>query len=69
MHVNSRQYDKKTISQGRLNNDKNFPRLQKILGDNAYKNVGCDLDIGVTIEATERAEGQKGSYHKPFDGL
>jgi putative transposase len=49
-----------------LNNVQNFPRLEKILGDSTYRNVGSDLDIGVTIEAAERAEGQKGFVPQAF---
>lgn len=49
-----------------LNNDKNFPRLEKILGDSAYRNIGCDLDICITIEAAERAKGQKGFIPEAF---
>jgi putative transposase len=49
-----------------LNSDKNFPRLEKILGDSAYRNVGCDLDICITIESAERAKGQRGFVPQAF---
>jgi putative transposase len=49
-----------------LNNKNNFPRLKKILGDNAYRGVGMDLNVGVTIEASERKEGQKGFVPEAF---
>lgn len=50
----------------RLNSDIYFPRLEKILGDNAYQSVGNDLKISVTVEASERAEGQKGFVPQAF---
>ena len=43
-----------------------FPRLKKILGDSAYRSVGADLNVGVTIEANERKEGQKGFVPEAF---
>jgi putative transposase len=49
-----------------LNNAEKYPRLEKILGDNGYRNVGSDLDIGVTIEAAERKEGEKGFVPEAF---
>jgi putative transposase len=49
-----------------LNNIEKYPRLKKILGDNSYRNVGSDLDIGVTIEATERKQGEKGFIPEAF---
>jgi putative transposase len=49
-----------------LNNNNYFSRLKKILGDNAYRGVGIDLNIGVTVEATERKEGQKGFVPEAF---
>jgi putative transposase len=49
-----------------LNNRIHFPRLKKILGDNAYRGFGIDFYIGVTIEASERKEGQKGFVPQAF---
>ena len=49
-----------------LNNNNHFPRLKKILGDSAYRHVGMGLDIGVSIEASERKEGQKGFVPEAF---
>jgi putative transposase len=49
-----------------LNQANHFPRLKKILGDNSYRTVGQDLNIGVTVEASERAEGQKGFVPEAF---
>lgn len=49
-----------------LNKPNDFPRLKKILGDNAYRTVGRDLDVCVTVEAAERAEGQKGFVPEAF---
>jgi putative transposase len=49
-----------------LNNEQHLPRLKKILGDNAYRGVGIDFDIGVTVEANERKEGQKGFVPEAF---
>ncbi len=49
-----------------LNNDQHFPRLKKILGDSAYRNVGCDLRTGVTVESAERKEGPKGFVPEAF---
>jgi putative transposase len=49
-----------------LNNRNYFPRLKKILGDNAYRGVGVDFHVGVTVEATERKEGQKGFVPEAF---
>ena len=45
---------------GQLNNVENFPRLQKILGDNTYQGVGSNQMIPVTVESQERKKGQKG---------
>ena len=49
-----------------LNNREKFPRLAKVLGDNAYKNLGSDLDVGVSTEAAERLKGQKGFVPQIF---
>ena len=49
-----------------LNNDNHFFRLEKILGDSAYRGVGSDLRVAVTIEASERKEGQKGFVPEAF---
>jgi putative transposase len=43
-----------------LNKCDKFTRLAKILGDNAYSSVGNNQRIPVTIEARERAPGQRG---------
>src|SRR5271170_6235772 len=49
-----------------LNNNNHFPRLKKILGDSAYRGVGMGLNIGISIEASERKEGQKGFVPEAF---
>jgi putative transposase len=49
-----------------LNNSNYYPRIKKILGDNAYRGVGTDLNIGVTVEAAERKEGHKGFVPEAF---
>lgn len=49
-----------------LNKRENFPRLAKILGDNAYKNLGLGLAVGVSTEAAERLKGQKGFVPQIF---
>jgi len=49
-----------------LNDRVYFPRLKKILGDNGYRGVGIDQGISVTVEANERAEGQKGFVPQAF---
>jgi putative transposase len=49
-----------------LNNKEIFPRLAKILGDNAYKAVGRTLPIAVTVENSERKHGQKGFVPAAF---
>jgi putative transposase len=51
---------------GILNRRNYFPRLKKILGDNAYRGVGIEFNIGVSVEATERKEGQKGFVPEAF---
>jgi len=50
----------------RLNDKFSFPRLKKILGDNGYRGVGLDLETKVTVEAAERAPGQKGFVPEAF---
>ena len=49
-----------------LNNNDIFPRMAKILGDNAYKGVGSDLPVPVSIEASEREPGSKGFVPEAF---
>jgi putative transposase len=49
-----------------LNDLSNFPRLGKILGDNAYKNVGSTQRVAVTVESQERAPGAKGFVPEAF---
>ena len=49
-----------------LNDGNHFPRLKKILGDSAYRWVGMDFNVGVTVEASERKEGQKGFVPEAF---
>ena len=49
-----------------LNNKQVFPRLKKILGDNAYTSVGSDLAVPVSVEAAERKPGQKGFVPEAF---
>jgi putative transposase len=50
----------------RLNNIDEFPRLKKILADNAYQGVGLGLVTPVSIEAKERLPGQKGFVPEAF---
>jgi len=48
-------------------NDKNeMPRMKKALGDNAYRNVGSELPIPISVEASERAPGTKGFVPEAF---
>ncbi len=49
-----------------LNDVDVFPRMAKILGDNAYRGVGGDLRVPVTIEASERQAGTKGFVPEAF---
>jgi putative transposase len=49
-----------------LNDNATFPRLAKILGDNAYATVGADCRISVTVENSERQPGQKGFVPEAF---
>ena len=49
-----------------LNRRDRFGRLTKILGDNAYRGVGSNFPVGVTLEARERKEGQKGFVPEAF---
>ena len=49
-----------------LNNGHHFSRLKKILGDSAYRGVGMDLNVGVSVEASERKEGKKGFVPEAF---
>jgi putative transposase len=50
----------------KLNDDKYYPRLKKILGDNSYRGVGSGMKINIAVEATERKEGQKGFVPEAF---
>jgi hypothetical protein len=36
------------------------------MGDNAYRNVGLDLDISVSVESSKREKGQKGFVPQAF---
>jgi len=49
-----------------LNKREKFPRLAKILGDNAYKNLSSGLRVGVSTETAERLKGQKGFVPQIF---
>lgn len=49
-----------------LNDQKRFSNLEKILGDSAYQSVGENERVAVTIEAKERAPGQKGFVPEAF---
>jgi putative transposase len=49
-----------------LNKGNHFPRIKKILGDNAYRGVGEELKVPITIEASERVAGQKGFVPEAF---
>jgi hypothetical protein len=49
-----------------LNNKAIFPRLKKILVDNAYSSVGSDMTVPVSVEAAERKSGQKGFMPEAF---
>lgn len=50
----------------KLNDERLFPNLFKILGDNAYSGVGFEQVVRVTIEAHERKPGQKGFVPEAF---
>lgn len=50
----------------KLNDEELYPRIEKILGDNAYKGVGADLRVPITVESTERKPGQKGFVPEAF---
>lgn len=50
----------------RLNDREQFPRLEKILGDNAYGGLGAELSVPVSLEAEERRKGQKGFVPEAF---
>lgn len=43
-----------------------FPRIEKILGDNAYASAGKGERISVTVESKERAPGQRGFVPEAF---
>lgn len=45
-----------------LNDMSEFPRLEKILGDSAYHNVGAKLRVPVSIEASMRREGSSKGF-------
>jgi len=49
-----------------LNDLKTFPRMAKILGDNAYSRVGENQRIAVTVESKERSPGQRGFVPEAF---
>jgi putative transposase len=49
-----------------LNDDEEFPRMEKILGDNAYKKVGATQRVRVTVENKEREPGSKGFVPEAF---
>ncbi len=49
-----------------LNKTEEFSRMQKILGDKAYSGVGNNLRVPVSVEASERKEGQKGFVPEAF---
>ncbi len=49
-----------------LNDPERFPRMAKILGDNAYSCVGISEKVRVTVEASERQPGQKGFVPEAF---
>lgn len=49
-----------------LNETSLFPRLQKVLGDNAYGGVGKNCNVPVSVEGTERLTGQKGFVPEAF---
>jgi putative transposase len=49
-----------------LNDTNFFPRLKKVLGDNAYRSVGKNARVPVSIESAERAHGQKGFVPEAF---
>ena len=49
-----------------LNDESAFPNMFKILGDNAYATSGLGEAIGVTVEAQERKEKQKGFVPEAF---
>jgi len=49
-----------------LNNREDFPEVAKILGDSAYRSVGKDKHVPVTVEASERSPGQKGFVPEAF---
>ena len=50
----------------KLNDEEVFPNMFKILGDSAYRSVGLQEAVRVTIEANERAPGQKGFVPEAF---
>jgi putative transposase len=49
-----------------LNDVSLFPRMAKILGDNAYSGVGATLPVPISVEASERKPGQKGFVPEAF---
>ena len=56
---------KKLVDQ--LNSKEKMPRLKKILGDNAYKNLGINSEVPVSVEASERrAKSKKGFVPEAF---
>ena len=49
-----------------LNDKVNFPRMEKILGDNIYEGVGKDCVVSITVKNKEREAGQKGFVPEAF---
>ena len=49
-----------------LNDEVNFPRLEKILGDKGYSNVGKNQRVPVALEQSQREPGQKGFVPEAF---
>ncbi len=50
----------------RLNDRSIYPRIAKILGDNAYQGGGFDLGVPISVEASERESGAKGFVPEAF---
>ena len=50
----------------KLNDKLKFPNLLKALGDNAYKGVGDEYDLQITVENEERKPKQKGFVPEAF---
>ncbi|MFK7873622.1 MAG: transposase [Oligoflexales bacterium] len=54
------------VTTTQLNDDKNFPRLEKILGDKAYRDVGISYKVLTSIESDCRKDGEKGFVLQAF---